>query len=158
MNYQVWEKSVPPQIRADGVWSQEDYRLALFVADVGWHDANELAKHRRTIKLGAELLESLGGVPAGLARAYGRSADQAQTLALEDALASARASCGWYFQARHVLGQEIIMHRVRLLYYVMTQLKAAGAGSRLQGPPPDKDEVAVPREKIEQLLQQVPLP
>ena len=149
---------MPPQIRADAVWSQEDYRMALFIADVGWHDANELSKHRRTIKLASELLESLGGVAAGLAHACGRSTDQPQTLAREDALACARAGCGWYFQARHVLGQEIVMHRVRLLYHVMTLLKAAGAGSRLQGPPSDKDEVAVPREKIEQLLQQVPLP
>ena len=158
MNYQVWEKSVLPQIRADAVWDQEGYRLALFVADVGWHDASELTKHRRTIKLGSELLESLGGVAAGLALACDRKADGAQTLAREDALACARAGCGWYFQARHVLGQEIIMHRVRLLGHIMALLKAAGAGSRLQGPPPGKDEVALSSEKLEQLLQQVPLP
>jgi hypothetical protein len=156
MNYQMWEKSVPPQIRSDAVWSLEAYRLSLFVADIGWHDANELAKHRRTIKLGGEMLEALGGVPAALARSVGRSVPGEASLAREDALAAARAACGWYFQSRHVLGQEIIMHRVRILYFVMGWLKEQGAGGVATAA--TADEAAVPKDKLEALLQTVPLP
>lgn len=156
MNYQMWEKSVPPQIRGDAVWSLEAYRLALFVADVGWHDANELAKHRRTIKLGGELLEALGGVPSALARSVGRSVPGEAALAREEALAAARAACGWYFQSRHVLGQEIVMHRVRVLNFVMGWLKGQGAGGANASA--TQDEVVVPKDKLEALLQTVPLP
>jgi hypothetical protein len=157
MNYQVWEKSVPPQIRGDAVWSLEAYRLSLFVADVGWHDANELAKHRRTIKMGGEMLEALGGVPAALARSVGRNVPGEAALAREEALASARAACGWYFQSRHVLGQEIIMHRVRILHFVMGWLKEQGAGSATTTTA-TSDETVVPKDKLEALLQTVPLP
>lgn len=156
MNYQMWEKSVPPQIRGDAVWTLEAYRLSLFVADVGWHDANELAKHRRTIKLGGEMLESLGGVPSALARSVGRSVPGEAALAREDALAAARATCSWYFQCRHVLGQEIVMHRVRILYFVMNWLKEQGAGTA--SPAEGQEEAAVPKDKLEALLQTVPLP
>lgn len=156
MNYQVWERSVPPQLRADGVWAEETYRLALFLADIAWHDANDLAKHRRTIKLGAELLEAMSGVASGLARAHDRSVAGERRIALEDALASARAGAGIYHGCRHVLGQEIIMHRIRILNHILGRLKDMGAGTpegRKSG-----EEVALPADKLQPLLQTVPLP
>jgi hypothetical protein len=156
MNYQVWERSVPPQIRADGVWSQEPYRLALFLADIAWHDANDLAKHRRTIKLGADLLEAMSGVAAGLARAHDRSLAAERRIALEESLAFARVGAGIYHGCRHVLGQEIIMHRIRVLNHVVGRLKELGAGSP-EGQS-NGAEVALPVDKLEPLLQQVPLP
>lgn len=156
MNYQTWERSVPPQIRADGAWSAEAYRLALFLADIAWHDANDLAKHRRTIKLGGELLEAMSGVAAGLARSHDRSAAGESRLALEDALASARAGAGYYHGCRHVLGQEIIMHRIRVLNHVIARLKEMGAGTAT-GQKSDA-EVVLPTDRLEPLLQQVPLP
>ena len=156
MTYQMWERSVPPQIRVDGVWSVEAYRLALFLSDVAWHDANDLAKHRRTIKLGAEMLEAMSGVAAGLARAHDRTANAERRLALEDALGAARAGAGYYHGCRHVLGQEIIMHRIRVLNHVIARLKEMGAGT----PSGQKsaEEIVLPTDKLEPLLQQVPLP
>jgi hypothetical protein len=156
MNYQVWERSVPPQIRADGVWSVEAYRLALFLADMAWHDATDLAKHRRTIKLGAELIEAMSGVASGLARAHDRSVNAEHRNALEDALASARAGAGLYHGCRQVLGQEIIMHRIRVLNHVIARLKEMGAGTP-EGRA-NAEEIALPADKLEPLLQQVPLP
>jgi len=156
MNYQVWERSVPPQIRADGVWSQEAYRLALFLADLAWHDANDLAKHRRTIKLGADLLEAMSGVAAGLARAHDRSVNAERRIALEESLAAARAGAGIYHGCRHVLGQEIIMHRIRILNHVLGRLKEMGAGTP-EGQA-SAEAIALPTDKLEPLLQQVPLP
>jgi hypothetical protein len=156
MTYQMWERSVPPQIRADGAWSVEAYRLALFLSDVAWHDANDLAKHRRTIKLGGELLEAMSGVAAGLARAHDRSANGERRLALEEALAWARAGAGLYHGCRHVLGTEIVMHRIRVLNHVTGRLKELGAGTAAGQK--STDEVALPVDKLEPLLQQVPLP
>lgn len=156
MNYQTWERSVPPQIRADGVWTQESYRLALFLSDLAWHDANDLAKHRRTIKLGGELLEALSGVASGLARAHDRNALGVRRLELEDALAAARAGAGLYHGLRHVLGQEIIMHRIRILNHVIGRLKESGAGTP-EGQS-SKEEIALAPDRLEPLLLNVPLP
>ena len=36
MNYKEWEKLVPEAITADSLWKMAAYRLALFLADVGW--------------------------------------------------------------------------------------------------------------------------
>jgi hypothetical protein len=45
MNYVDWLKTVPVEIRADPLWNQEAYRLALFAADLGWHDTRGYALH-----------------------------------------------------------------------------------------------------------------
>ena len=42
MNYEEWEHSVSAEIINDSLWKMEAYRLGLFVADVGWHDATNM--------------------------------------------------------------------------------------------------------------------
>ncbi len=55
MNYKDWEKVVPVAITADSLWKMRAYRLALFLADVGWHDVTKLGQDRRTISLSDQL-------------------------------------------------------------------------------------------------------
>ncbi len=38
MEYEEWEKTVPAAIKADTLWQVKAYRLALFLADLGWSD------------------------------------------------------------------------------------------------------------------------
>jgi len=38
MDYDEWALSVPGEITGDSLWKMEAYRLAPFVADVGWYD------------------------------------------------------------------------------------------------------------------------
>lgn len=42
MNYEKSEHSVSAEIINDSLWKMEAYRLGLFVADVGWHDATNM--------------------------------------------------------------------------------------------------------------------
>jgi hypothetical protein len=42
MNYENWLKSVPDAITGDPLWKIEAYRLALFLADLGWRDVTKL--------------------------------------------------------------------------------------------------------------------
>ena len=51
MNYDEWLKSVPVEIAGDSLWKAEVYRLALFAADLGWHDVSKLMKDKRTLGL-----------------------------------------------------------------------------------------------------------
>jgi hypothetical protein len=43
VEYEGWEKTVPQAIREDSLWKMKAYRLALFLADVGWGDVTLLA-------------------------------------------------------------------------------------------------------------------
>lgn len=44
MKYLEWEANVAEEIRQDSVCRVEAYRLALFLADLAWHDASKLIK------------------------------------------------------------------------------------------------------------------
>ncbi|GAB4546593.1 MAG: hypothetical protein Kow0063_41060 [Anaerolineae bacterium] len=49
MTYEEWEAEVPGVIKGDSLWKMTAYRLALFAADVGWHDMTRLVQDRRTL-------------------------------------------------------------------------------------------------------------
>jgi len=48
MNYRSWEDRVPEEIKRDSVWNSKAYRLALFAADLSWHDSTKLVEDNRT--------------------------------------------------------------------------------------------------------------
>jgi hypothetical protein len=66
MNYQEWAESVPREITGDPLWRVEAYRLALFVAEVGWHDVTKLMRDQRTRSLSDQLYRALGSVSANI--------------------------------------------------------------------------------------------
>jgi hypothetical protein len=48
VSYEEWLVTLPAEITADPLWKLEVYRLALFAADLGWHDVTKLMGDRRT--------------------------------------------------------------------------------------------------------------
>lgn len=122
MNYKEWEKSVPEAITADSLWKMSAYRLALFLADVGWHDVTKLMQDRRTIGLSDQLYRSLGSISANLAEGYSRGTGKDRARFYEYALGSARESRDWYFKGRHVLGETVVQHRLQLLAEIIRLL------------------------------------
>ncbi len=72
MEYEVWEKTVPPVIRADSLWHVKAYRLAMFLADLGWSDTTKLMSDRRTIGLADQVYRSLSSIGADIAEGYSR--------------------------------------------------------------------------------------
>ncbi|MBK7897845.1 MAG: four helix bundle protein [Candidatus Promineifilaceae bacterium] len=122
MNYQEWEKEMYPEITGDILWKAEAYRLALFVADIGWHDVTKLMQDKRTIKLSDQLYRALGSVGANVSEGYSRGTGKDRARFYEYALGSARESRGWYFNARHILGQTVVQHRIQLLTQIIRLL------------------------------------
>jgi four helix bundle protein len=122
MNYGEWEQSVPQEIRDDALWSVTAYRLALFVADIGWNDIGKLAQDVRTRSLSDQLCRALGSISANVAEGYSKSSGNDRARFYEYALGSARESRDWYFKARHILGDEVIQHRLRELTRVIQLL------------------------------------
>ena len=90
MNYEEWEKSVPTEITNDSLWKIKAYRLGLFIADVGWHDATKLMRDKRTLALSNQLYRSLGSISANLAEGYSRGTGKDRSRFYEYALGSAR--------------------------------------------------------------------
>jgi four helix bundle protein len=115
VNYEEWIASVPVEITGDSLWKMEAYRLALFAADVGWHDVTTLSQDKRTLGLSDQLYRALGSISANLAEGYSRGTGKDRARFYEYALGSARESRDWYHKGRHVLRKEVTSDRIHFL-------------------------------------------
>ncbi|HSB09548.1 MAG TPA: four helix bundle protein [Blastocatellia bacterium] len=115
MDYGEWERTVPEAITSDALWRVEAYRLALFAADLGWHDVTKLMSDRRTLGLSDQLYRALGGIGSCIGEGYSRGSGRDRARFYEYSLGSARESCDWYYKGRHVLGDSVVAHRLNLL-------------------------------------------
>ncbi len=169
MNYDEWVTSVPEEIKGDSLWKMEAYRLALFVADVGWNDVTKLMQDKRTISLADQLYRALGSISANLAEGYSRGTGKDRARFYEYALGSARESRDWHYKGRQILGDEITRHRLRLLTQVIRLLLTMIPDQRgrvLREESAEyqtslydtQSEANVDQESLNGLLQNVPLP
>src|SRR5689334_21403061 len=122
MNYDGWLKSVPVTISGDSLWKMEAYRLALFLADLGWHDVTKLTEDRRMLGLSDQLYRAVGSISANISEGYSRSSGKDRARFYEYALGSARESRGWYYKSRHVLGEQVVEHRLNFTTQIIRLL------------------------------------
>jgi four helix bundle protein len=159
---------VPDVIRADSLWKMKAYRLALFIADLGWHDATKLIRDRRTATLSNQLYRALGSVGANLAEGYSRGTGRDRARFYEYSLGSARESRDWYYKGRHIVGEDVANHRmqllaeiIRLLLTMVPQqrgrvLRERGASYQPESREAELDAGTLPA--LSELLQNVPVP
>jgi four helix bundle protein len=114
--------TVPEEISGDALWKMKVYRLAMFAADVGWHDVSKLIRDRRTMSLADQLYRALGSISANVAEGYSKSSGKDRARFYEYALGSARESRDWYYKGRHVLEQPVVSHRLDLLSQIIRLL------------------------------------
>ena len=122
MKYAEWIISVPNEITNDPIWKLEVYRLALFAGDIGWNDVLVLSKDRLMLSVADQLHRSLGSISANLTEGYSRSKGLDRARFFEYSLGSARESREWYYKSRHILGDEITGHRLRLHTKIVSML------------------------------------
>ena len=122
MNYMEWAKAVPEVITGDSLWEVEAYRLAWFVTELGWYDVAKMIRDKRMHGIADQLYRALGSISANIAEGYSRGTGKGRALFYEYALGSARESRDWYYKSRHVLGEEIITHRLCLLTQIIRLL------------------------------------
>ena len=171
MNYEEWLKSVPRAITGDSLWKMEAYRLALFATDLGWHDVTKLAGDRRTLDMASQLYRALGSIEANISEGYSRGSGRDRARFYEYALGSARESRGWHYKGRHVLGEAVAAHRLRLLTQIICLLLAMVPDQRAFGSFLKEDSPAyranqnqamleslLKPEALSRLLQDVPMP
>jgi four helix bundle protein len=171
MNFEEWLKSVPREITGDSLWKMEAYRLALFATDLGWRDVTKLAGDRRTLDIAGQLYRALGSIEANLSEGYSRGSGRDRARFYEYALGSARESRGWYYKGRHVLGEAIAAHRIRLLTQTFCLLlamvpdqRAFGSFLKEDGPAYRANqnqavlEAPLSSDEVSGLLKSVPMP
>ena len=122
MNYSEWMKSVPDVITDDSQWTVEAYRLALFLADISWHDAKKLSEDNCTRSLSDQLYRSVGSISANLEEGYSKQSSKDRTRFNEYALGSAREIRGWFYKGRHVLDESVSAHRMDLCTQIIRLL------------------------------------
>ena len=125
MRYSRWESTIPTGLSADARWGRQDYRLALYAADLGWHDIRRLSAVRATKDIADQLGRALGSISANIAEGYSRASGNDRARYYEYALGSARESRDWYHEARLVLGAAAVRHRLRVLTSVVRLLSFA---------------------------------
>lgn len=157
MQYEEWERGVPEVIRADSLWKMKAYRLALFLADLGWHDVTKLMRDRRTVALSDQLYRALGSISANLAEGYSRGTGKDRARFYEYSLGSARESRDWYYKGRHVLGEGIVQHRVQLLTEVIRLLLTMVPQQRGRVLREDREAYQT-KPELSNLLRNIPLP
>ena len=69
MNYSDWLKTAPAALTEDSLWKMEAYRLALFAAELAWHDVTKLMRDGRTLGLASQLYEASGSIGTNLSQA-----------------------------------------------------------------------------------------
>ncbi len=122
MNFTSWLASVPPEITRDPLWSMEVYRLAMFVGEIAWPDVCKLAQDRRMLEVSDQLYRAVGSISANLAEGYSKASKKDEARYFEYSLGSAREARDWYYKSRHVLGEDVFIHRARLLVQIIRPL------------------------------------
>lgn len=122
MNYQEWEKSVPVDFTADVLWKMKAYRLSMFLAEICWEDITKLSKDIRTRNLSGQLYRAVGSISANIAEGYSRNTGKDRVRFYAYSLGSAREARGWYYQARHILGEAVVTHRIGFLTRIIQLL------------------------------------
>lgn len=113
MNYSAWFQTVPSAITGDPLWKMEAYRLALFLAEIAWHDVTKLVSDRRTVGLSDQLYRAVGSISANISEGYSKSSGKDRARFYEYSLGSARESRGWFYKGRHILGEPVTHHRLQ---------------------------------------------
>lgn len=103
---------IPEDFLNDAVWNLKVYRAALFLADLCWFDTQPIIK-KRFFSLADQLYDSTGSISANITEGYSRNSNKEKARLYEIALGSARKSKDWYFKSRHILGKEIVNHRIK---------------------------------------------
>lgn len=112
--FSEWELAVPEDIRTDTVWKVRAYRLGLFLSDLCWHDVGKLMADKRSLGMVEQMGRSVGSISANIEEGYSKGTGRDRARFYEYALGSARESRGWYYKARHILGEEVTQHRLQL--------------------------------------------
>ena len=111
-----WVKSLPASLRNDPLWKSAYYRLAMYLYDLMWLDAEKINKDFRGREIVHQLVRSSGSVCANMEEAYRRGIGTPDFVRImRISLGELGETQGWYFRARHILGSELLDKRIAVI-------------------------------------------
>ncbi len=155
VNFNDWLQTVPPEITGDALWHMMIYQQALFLGDLAWFDVTKLSQDRRTREIADQLYRAIGSISANIAEGYSKASGKDQARFYEYALGSSREARDWYYKARPILGDEVIIHRMRLIVQIIRQLLKLVPEYR--GRKINEDPATYEANSLDALLNDVPL-
>lgn len=114
--FEEWVKTLPDSLRNDPLWKSAYYRLAMYLYDLVWIDSAVINKDFRGREIVHQAVRSAGSVCANMEEAYRRGIGTADFVRImRIALGELGETQGWYFRSRHILSQEILDKRIKVI-------------------------------------------
>jgi four helix bundle protein len=114
VTYDIWEATVPENIRADPLWDLRVYRAALYAGELARADAAIVARQGDLEDVADQMARATRSISANIAEGYSRRGRRDRGRFYEYALGSARESRDWYYKARAALGEDTTHARISL--------------------------------------------
>ncbi len=114
--FEEWANTVPASLQNDPLWKSVYYRFAMYLYDLVWLDSISLNRDFRGREIVHQLIRSAGSVCANMEEAFRRgvgTADHVRILRIS--LGELGETQGWYFRSRHILGEEILERRIKVV-------------------------------------------
>jgi four helix bundle protein len=107
---------LPDSLRNDPLWKSAYYRFAMYLYDLVWIDSAVINKDFRGREIVHQAVRSAGSVCANMEEAYRRGIGTADFVRImRIALGELGETQGWYFRSRHILSQETLDKRIRVI-------------------------------------------
>ena len=114
--FDEWVKTLPASLRNDPLWKSAYYRLSMYIYDLMWLDAEKINKDFRGREIVHQLVRSAGSVCANMEESYRRGIGTPDFVRImRISLGELGETQGWYFRARHILGDEILDKRIKII-------------------------------------------
>lgn len=114
--FDEWVNTLPASLRSDPLWKSAYYRLAMYLYDLVWLDSVLINKDFRGREIVHQIVRSAGSVCANMEEAYRRgigTADYVRVMRIS--LGELGETQGWYFRARHILSNETLDKRIKII-------------------------------------------
>jgi four helix bundle protein len=114
--FEEWVKTLPDSLRNDPLWKSAYYRLSMYIYDLMWIDTEKINKDFRGREIVHQLFRSVGSVCANMEESYRRGIGTPDFVRImRISLGELGETQGWYFRSRHILGNEILDKRIKVI-------------------------------------------
>ncbi len=116
LSFDEWVETLPASLRNDPLWKSAYYRLAMYLYDLVWSDSVLINKDFRGREIVHQIVRSAGSVCANMEEAYRRGIGTPDFVRImRISLGELGETQGWYFRSRHILGNEILNKRIKIV-------------------------------------------
>jgi four helix bundle protein len=114
--FEEWVNTLPDSLKSDPLWKSAYYRLSMYLYDLVWIDSLVINKDFRGREIVYQIVRSAGSVCANMEEAYRRGIGTPEFVRImRISLGELGETQGWYFRARHVLGNEILDKPIKVI-------------------------------------------